>query len=92
MAVRQTGWVRPDRARSASTSLLGSAMVLATSKGVKPVKLPTRRGGLFDPVLELLRERTTSPSPARESRTNLAAALAVYKSAKTGRDVRVGQR
>jgi hypothetical protein len=41
-------------------------------------------------VLTLLRSGKTSPSPARESRTNLAIAFAVYRSAKTGRYVTVG--
>jgi predicted dehydrogenase len=63
------------------------AMVLATRKGVKPIKPAARRGGLLDPVLEALRAGKTRPSPARESRTNLAIAIAVYRSAKTGRYV-----
>jgi predicted dehydrogenase len=65
------------------------AMMLATRKGVKPIKSSTGRGGLLDPVLKVLREGKTRPSPARESRTNLAIALAVYRSAKAGRCVAV---
>ncbi len=69
----------------------GHAAALATRNGVKPIKPSARRGGALDPVLKLLREGETGPSPARESRTNLAIALAVYRSARTGRCVKLGQ-
>jgi predicted dehydrogenase len=66
----------------------GDDPVLVTAKGAKPLKLaPRRRGSSLDTVLGLIREGKAKPSPARESRTNLAVALAAYKSAKTGRAV-----
>ncbi len=67
----------------------GDQPVLATAKGVKPIKLGQRGGGLLDPMLALVRKGAAKPSPARESRTNLAIAFAVYRSAATGRYVRM---
>jgi len=63
-------------------------VVVATPKGVKALPAPARRGGPLGPVLKLINAGAAKPSPARESRTNLAIALAVYKSAKTGKYVR----
>lgn len=66
----------------------GQQPVLATAKGVKPLRLASgRRGGILDPVLALVREGRSKPSPARESRTNLAIAFAAYQAARTGRRV-----
>ena len=67
----------------------GGEPVVVTAQGVKPIKLGGRRGGPLDPVLSSMREGRTKPSPARESRRNLAIAFAVYRSAKTGRYVKV---
>ena len=62
--------------------------MLATSKGIRPVKLKRSSGGMLAPFLALIRDGAAKPSPARDSRTNLAAAFAVYKAAKVGRYVK----
>jgi predicted dehydrogenase len=59
---------------------------LATNRGLTPIK-PVKSGGFLDPVLSLMRKSAAKPSPARESRANLAAAFAFYKAARTGRRV-----
>ncbi|MBN1457918.1 MAG: Gfo/Idh/MocA family oxidoreductase [Armatimonadetes bacterium] len=59
---------------------------LATERGFKPIKRG-KSGGFLDPVLALVRKGAAKPSPARESRTNLAAAFAFYQAARTGRRV-----
>jgi len=63
--------------------------VLATPKGIRPVKLKGATGGMLTDFLAQVRKGKTRPSPARDSRANLAAAFAVYKAAKTGRYVKV---
>jgi predicted dehydrogenase len=66
------------------------APMLATERGIKPIRMPaTRRGGSLDAVLSLMRKGQAKPSPARQSRTNLAVAFAAYKSASTGREIRL---
>lgn len=67
----------------------GDQTVLATNRGVRQVNVSGRRSGMLDPVLAAIRKGQVKPSPARESRTNLAVAFAVYKSAKTGRYVQL---
>jgi len=62
--------------------------MLATPKGLRPIKPKRPRGGMLAPFLALIRDGAAKPSPARESRTNLAAAFAVYKAAKTGKYVK----
>jgi predicted dehydrogenase len=62
--------------------------VVATAKGMQPLKTPARRGGMMNVLVKLVKTGAVKPSPARESRKNLAIALAAYKSAKTGRYVR----
>lgn len=59
---------------------------LATGRGLTPIK-PLRSGGFLDPVLALVCKGAAKPSPARESRANLAAAFAFYRAARTGRRV-----
>jgi predicted dehydrogenase len=64
-------------------------VMVATPKGVAPLKTkPGARRGMMAGLLKAISSGATSPSLARESRKNLAIALAVYKSAKTGRSVR----
>jgi predicted dehydrogenase len=70
-------------------AVAGGKPVLVTRRGVKVIETGDRRSGMLGPVLTLIRRGKTRPSPARESRKNLAIAFAVYKSAKTGRFVRV---
>jgi len=65
-------------------------VVIETAKGVKPA--PKRaaaapRGFLSVPI-ELIRKGTITPCPARDSRVNMAIALAVYQAARTGKYVR----
>jgi predicted dehydrogenase len=64
-------------------------VMVAGPQGVRPLKVPgRRRGGMMGTLIKLVKSGAAKPSPARESRTNLAVTLAVYKSAKTGRYVR----
>jgi len=67
----------------------GGKPVVVTGRGMKEIKTGDRRSGILTPVLGLMRRGQTTPSPARESRTNLAVAFAVYTSAEKGRYVRV---
>ena len=63
---------------------------VSTPKGVEPLKEGKKPGGgMLGPLIKLVKAGAATPSPARESRKNLAIALAVYKSAKTGKFVRV---
>jgi len=62
--------------------------MLVTSKGMRPIKPMRPRGGMLASFLALIRDGAAKPSPARESRTNLAVAFAVYKAAKTGKYVK----
>jgi predicted dehydrogenase len=59
---------------------------LVTHRGLIPIK-PVKAGSFLDPVLALVRRGAANPSPARESRANLAAAFAFYKAARIGRRV-----
>ena len=70
-------------------AVAGGKPVLVTRRGVKKIETGDRQSGMLGPVLALIRRGKTKPSPARESRKNLAIAFAVYKSARTGRFVRV---
>jgi predicted dehydrogenase len=63
------------------------APTLVTPKGMKPIKFKRSRGGMLAPIISLIQDGAAKPSPARESRTNLAAAFAAYRSAKLGRFV-----
>ena len=68
----------------------GGAPTLATESDLKPIKMPARRrAGALDVVLSIIREGQAKPSPARQSRTNLAIALAAYKSSATGKQIRL---
>jgi predicted dehydrogenase len=69
----------------------GGAPVVATKRGMKVIRAGEGRAGVLGPVLSLVEAGSTKPSPARESRANLAVAFAVYRAAKTGRHVRLGQ-
>jgi predicted dehydrogenase len=69
---------------------LKDGWVVATTKGVAPVKEGKKAGGgMMAELVRLVKAGAAKPSPARESRMNLAVALAVYKSAKTGKYVRI---
>lgn len=70
---------------------LSQAPVVATPKGLQPIKRKKARraGGLMAGLLEIFQAGVARPSPARESRTNLAIALGVYQSARTGKAVRI---
>jgi len=64
-------------------------VMVATAKGVAPLpSKPRARGGLLSVLIKAVNSGASTPSPARESRKNLAIALAVYKSAKTGEYIR----
>jgi predicted dehydrogenase len=66
------------------------APMLATARGLKPIKSPARRrGGSLGAVLSMIRKGQARPSPARQSRTNLASAFAAYKSSATGCEVKL---
>ena len=70
------------------SAAFGDKTMLVTAKGAKPLKLGgARGGGMLAPVLDFIAKGQANPSPARESRTNLAATFAVYRAAKTGRYV-----
>jgi len=69
---------------------LKEGWLVATPKGVAPLpEAKAAGGGMLGPLIKLVKAGAATPSPARESRRNLAIALAVYKSAKTGKFVRV---
>jgi predicted dehydrogenase len=69
---------------------LKEGWLVATAKGVEPLKEGAKPGGgMLGALIKLVKAGAARPSPARESRRNLAVALAVYKSAKTGKFVRV---
>jgi len=72
---------------------LKEGWLVATPKGTEPLKEAKRAGGgMLNEVIKLVKAGAAKPSPARESRKNLAIALAVYKSAKTGKFVRVDEK
>ncbi len=64
-------------------------VAIATAKGVKPApKRAHKPHGFLDAPLALIKAGAATPSSARDSRVNMAVALAVYQAAKTGRYVR----
>ena len=67
----------------------GAPAVLATAKGVRRLT-PARGMKLLAEPLKLVRAGGARPSPAWESRRNLAVCFAAYRSAKTGRYVEPG--
>lgn len=66
-------------------------VAVATAKGVKPApKKVAKQYGFLDAPIALIKAGAHTPSPARDSRVNMAVALAVYQAAKTGKYVRPG--
>jgi len=64
-------------------------VMIATAKGLKPApKRAQPRRGFLDAAIKLILSGASNPSPARDSRINMAVALAVYQAAKTGKYVK----
>lgn len=69
---------------------MGEKTMLTTPTGTRPLKLAeSKKQGILEAVFACIVKAQVNPSPARESRRNLAVAFGFYQSSKTGRYVRL---